>query len=75
MQSPDDRPALPPPPAPPPLTRQTYAIPAISRLLHSTGQFEAHAGKRYDDTDLLLVELTSQPYHSDRAQTYAQPKP
>lgn len=36
---------------------KTFAIPSISSILHRSGEFEKHAQKRYDDTDLILSEL------------------
>ncbi|MFN8238012.1 MAG: oxygenase MpaB family protein [Chitinophagales bacterium] len=36
---------------------KTFAVPSISRILHLSGEFEKHAQKRYDDTDLLLSEI------------------
>lgn len=33
---------------------RTYAVPAIGRLLHETGEFTGRTQKRYDDTALLL---------------------
>jgi ER-bound oxygenase mpaB/B'/Rubber oxygenase, catalytic domain len=37
---------------------RTFAVPGIARLLASTGEFEARARKRYDDTDLLISTFT-----------------
>lgn len=34
---------------------RTYAVPAISKVLVHTGQFESATQKRYDDTELLLA--------------------
>lgn len=48
---------------------RTYGIPSISRLLQKTGEFERDAGKRYDDTDLLLVEIVSHPPGHERRET------
>ena len=36
---------------------RTFAIPSIAELLDKTGEFRRGAGKRYDDTDLLLREM------------------
>jgi hypothetical protein len=36
---------------------RTYCVPSISALLNSTGEFNARAQKRYDDTDLIVSEL------------------
>jgi ER-bound oxygenase mpaB/B'/Rubber oxygenase, catalytic domain len=45
---------------------RTFAVPSIARLLGSTGEFEARARKRYDDTDLLISTFTERG-HSGRA--------
>jgi hypothetical protein len=45
---------------------RTYAIPAISSLIVKTGEFQKHPHKRYDDTQLLLAEITENGYDSDR---------
>lgn len=45
---------------------RTYAVPSISRLLHETGEFVSRPRKRYDDTDLLLSEITHHGYDSER---------
>jgi hypothetical protein len=37
---------------------RTFAVPSIGRLLHETGEFERRTKKRYDDTALLLDEVT-----------------
>jgi hypothetical protein len=37
---------------------RTYAVPSIGRLLHDTGEFTGRTQKRYDDTALLLDEVT-----------------
>ncbi len=37
---------------------RTYAVPSISGLLAKTGEFERRPLKRYDDTELLLAEIT-----------------
>jgi hypothetical protein len=39
---------------------RTFAVPSIGRLLHETGEFETRTKKRYDDTALLLDEVS---YH------------
>lgn len=36
---------------------KTYAVPSISATLARSKEFEKHAQKRYDDTDLLLSEV------------------
>jgi ER-bound oxygenase mpaB/B'/Rubber oxygenase, catalytic domain len=43
---------------------RTFAVPSIARLLGSTGEFEARAGKRYDDTDLLISTFTEHGHSS-----------
>ena len=36
---------------------KTFCVPAISGLLHATGEFEQRPRKRYDDTALMVAEL------------------
>jgi hypothetical protein len=43
-----------------------YGVPAISRLLHRTGEFEHHGVKRYDDTILIGQEATIEGIDSER---------
>jgi hypothetical protein len=45
---------------------RTYAVPSVSALLDSTGEFYRRTRKRYDDTDLLLSELYEHGYDSER---------
>lgn len=45
---------------------RTYAVPSISGLLATTGEFEARPRKRYDDTELLLCEAIENGLDSDR---------
>jgi hypothetical protein len=45
---------------------RTYAVPSIGGLLDATKEFERRAQKRYDDTDLLLSEITEHGYDSER---------
>jgi hypothetical protein len=45
---------------------RTFSSPSIAAILHSTGEFEQRAQKRYDDTDLLLSELLEYGYDSPR---------
>ena len=45
---------------------RTYAVPSISKLLDETGQFEGHGQRRYDDTSLILAEITENGYDSER---------
>jgi hypothetical protein len=47
---------------------RTFASPRIGGLLHATGEFEARAQKRYDDTDLIVSELVEHGYDSERGQ-------
>jgi hypothetical protein len=44
---------------------RTYAVPSIGRLLDATGEFERDTQKRYDDTALLLDQLSIHGLHSD----------
>ena len=44
---------------------RTYAVPSIGRLLHETGEFEQRTQKRYDDTALLLDEVSRHGMHSE----------
>ena len=37
---------------------RTYAVPSISSLLVRTGEFDTRTRKRYDDTELILAEIT-----------------
>ena len=45
---------------------RTFCVPSISALLDRTGEFRAHAQKRYDDTDLIISELMEWGYDSER---------
>ncbi|CAM9566580.1 unnamed protein product [Pylaiella littoralis] len=47
----------------------TYAVPSISGLLHKTGEFRKHVGKRYDDTDLILREYYENGTDTNRSTT------
>jgi hypothetical protein len=44
---------------------RTFASPAISALLDSTGEFGARGQKRYDDTDLILSTIAETGYDSE----------
>jgi hypothetical protein len=44
---------------------RTYAVPSIGRLLDATGEFERDTQKRYDDTALLLDQVSVHGLHSD----------
>lgn len=45
---------------------RTYAVPSISGLLDRSGQFYQHGQRRYDDTSLLIAEITENGYESAR---------
>ena len=45
---------------------RTYAVPSIGRLLDETGEFERNTQKRYDDTALLLDEVSLHGLHTTR---------
>lgn len=45
---------------------RTFCVPAISRLLDRTGEFAQRAQRRYDDTALLLAEITQHGYDHER---------
>lgn len=45
---------------------RTFCVPSISALLDRTGEFQARAQQRYDDTDILISELLEWGYDSDR---------
>jgi hypothetical protein len=45
---------------------RTFCVPSISALLDKTGEFQARAQKRYDDTDIIVSELMEHGYDSDR---------
>src|SRR5665647_1649387 len=45
---------------------KTFAIPSISKILHSSKEFEKHSQKRYDDTDLILSEIIENTLDSAR---------
>jgi hypothetical protein len=47
---------------------RTFGVPSISALLHRTGEFERRAQKRYDDTDIIVSELTEHGYDSARGE-------
>ncbi len=46
---------------------KTYAIPSISKILASTKELVDRTGRRYDDTDLIMREITENDIDSDRA--------
>ncbi len=45
---------------------RTYAVPSISELLFKTGEFTRRPRKRYDDTELILYEITENGFDSER---------
>ncbi|MCP6758460.1 MAG: DUF2236 domain-containing protein [Fischerella sp. CENA71] len=45
---------------------RTFALPSISQILAKTGEFSHRPRKRYDDTALIMFELTENGYDSDR---------
>lgn len=45
---------------------RTFAVPSISTLLYKTGEFISHPRKRYDDTELILYEITENGFDSER---------
>lgn len=45
---------------------RTFAVPSIAALLDRTGQFQKAGQRRYDDTSLLIAEITEHGYDSDR---------
>ena len=44
---------------------RTYAVPSIGRLLDATGEFARDTQKRYDDTALLLDQVSLHGLHSE----------
>lgn len=45
---------------------RTYAVPSISALLCQTGEFINRPRKRYDDTQLILYEITEHGFDSEQ---------
>src|SRR5690242_9629273 len=45
---------------------RSFAVPSISALLDSTGEFNKHPQRRYDATDLILNEILENGYDSTR---------
>ena len=45
---------------------RTYCVPSISMLLQKTGEFTHHPQKRYDDTALIINEMTASGYDSEQ---------
>jgi hypothetical protein len=48
---------------------RTYAVPSISALLYQTGEFILRPRKRYDDTELILYEITENGFDSERGRS------
>ena len=48
---------------------RTYAVPSISALLYKTGEFVLRPRKRYDDTELILYEITENGFDSERGRS------
>ena len=48
---------------------RTFGVPRISKLLAATKEFQRHAVKRFEDTDLLLREFSENAIDSERAKT------
>ena len=45
---------------------RTFAVPSMSRVLCETGEFTRRPRKRYDDTELILYEISENGFDSDR---------
>lgn len=45
---------------------RTYCVPSISALLDKTGEFRLRTQKRYDDTAIIVAEMTQWGYDSER---------
>ena len=45
---------------------RTYCVPSISALLDTTGEFYKRTQKRYDDTALIVAEISKWGYNSER---------
>ncbi|HKR06662.1 MAG TPA: DUF2236 domain-containing protein [Bacteroidia bacterium] len=45
---------------------RTFCSPAVSHLLHRTGEFRKQGQKRYDDTALLVAEFMQNGYESEK---------
>jgi len=45
---------------------RTYCVPSISALLDQTGEFAQRTQKRYDDTSLIVAEMSAFGYDSER---------
>ena len=49
---------------------RTFAVPSIAKLLDKTGEFTDHTLKRYDDTAIIINEIMTFGYDSERGQTF-----
>ncbi|HYV92736.1 MAG TPA: oxygenase MpaB family protein [Chitinophagales bacterium] len=47
---------------------RSFCSPAVSHLLHRTGEFRKHGQKRYDDTALLVAEFMQNGYDGERGE-------
>lgn len=47
---------------------RTYAVPSIAKILAATGEFTERAQKRYDDTAIILAEISEKGINSDSGQ-------
>ncbi len=45
---------------------KTFCVPSISKLLDKTGEFHQRSQKRYDDTAIIVVEISKWGYDSER---------
>lgn len=45
---------------------RTYAVPSISKILDESKHFERQGQKRYDDTALIIAEISENGYDSER---------
>ncbi|WP_370324653.1 DUF2236 domain-containing protein [Euzebya sp.] len=48
---------------------RTYASPSISVVLEATGEFTARPRKRYDDTELIMAEMSKHGFDHPRGRT------
>lgn len=49
---------------------RTFAVPSIAKLLHQTGEFEKNTQKRYDDTSIIVNEVMTFGYDSERGKSF-----
>jgi hypothetical protein len=45
---------------------RTYCVPSISKLLETTGEFTHRPQRRYDDTSIIVAEISEFGYDSER---------